>query len=316
MKFLSVLLACVLLLNNLPVFAQEAKTPGGTSAAANSEPVNMNIYEVHKPKYWTPFKHEGIPAENLPVTRWSNNNPNQAFTPAFFERFLDDIIELPQRPLQWDKTDWVIFGSVITLTAGLFLLDNTIQNYTRKHRSSFMDTVSDFSTHFGDWKQQIPLLGGAYVLGVAFEQPVLQKLAADGIVSSIIAAGIVNPTLALVTGRALPNAHEDPYHFRFFTQGRYSFPSGHTTAAFALATAIDQNLRSSFGYLQTPIVYLLAASTAISRVYDQTHFASEVVLGAGVGWAVAMWICNKPRWAKERIDILPMGNGAKLAYKF
>jgi membrane-associated phospholipid phosphatase len=64
-------------------------------------------------------------------------------------------------------------------------------------------------------------------------------------------------------------------------------------------------------------VYGMAAGCGISRVYDHTHYVSEVIFGAGVGWAVGYWISNKPRNQDEQtVFILPFDNGAKIAYKF
>jgi membrane-associated phospholipid phosphatase len=65
-----------------------------------------------------------------------------------------------------------------------------------------------------------------------------------------------------------------------------SFPSGHSLAAFAAAAAVSSetsgwwpNTRWIFG----PALYAGATLTAASRMYDNRHWASDVIVGAGLG---------------------------------
>lgn len=57
-----------------------------------------------------------------------------------------------------------------------------------------------------------------------------------------------------------------------------SFPSGHTAASFAAATAL-----SSFYPQAAPLAFTLATAVGLSRVYLGHHFGSDVAVGAGVG---------------------------------
>ncbi len=71
-----------------------------------------------------------------------------------------------------------------------------------------------------------------------------------------------------------------------YTPTTSSFPSGHATVAFALATALAQDRPG----LRAPL-YAVAVLVAVSRVYLGVHHPSDVVagavLGAGMGLLVA-----------------------------
>ncbi|MDD4004939.1 MAG: phosphatase PAP2 family protein [Elusimicrobiaceae bacterium] len=251
-----------------------------------------------------------------PRIKWTENE-NATFSPAYIKRFWRDLVELPGKPLHWNGNEWAMAGGVIGGSLLAFTIDDTVRQNLKTHRSGFFTSLSDVTTHWGDWKQQVPILMGVYVTGLATKNETLNKIAADGVEASVIAAGILNPLAAYVAGRALPNADENAMKFEPFTPGRYSFPSGHTTAAFALSTVLDQNLRAKFGYWQTPLLYGMAAGCAVSRVYDHTHYVSEIIWGAGVGWAVGYWVSNKPRNISDRtVFLIPVENGAKLACRF
>ncbi len=61
-----------------------------------------------------------------------------------------------------------------------------------------------------------------------------------------------------------------------------SFPSGHTSTAFAIATVVA----SEYEYVPfvVPISYGIATMTGFSRMNDNKHWVSDVVLGAALGY--------------------------------
>jgi hypothetical protein len=72
-----------------------------------------------------------------------------------------------------------------------------------------------------------------------------------------------------------------------FTGGGFtSFPSGHTSAAFALAAVIDEEGSVRWPHaarIVTPITYGLASLVGLSRIYKDRHWMSDVAVGALVG---------------------------------
>lgn len=68
---------------------------------------------------------------------------------------------------------------------------------------------------------------------------------------------------------------------------QYSFPSGHTTAAFALAMSTSILTTS---LLFSTIFLVLAVMVGFSRVYLAVHYPSDVIAGAFIGSTVALMV--------------------------
>src|ERR1019366_1971998 len=66
-----------------------------------------------------------------------------------------------------------------------------------------------------------------------------------------------------------------------FWHGGTSFPSDHSTAAWAMASVIAHEYP---GPLTKLFVYGLASAVSISRVTGKDHFPTDVLIGGGIGW--------------------------------
>ncbi|HEU5041705.1 MAG TPA: phosphatase PAP2 family protein, partial [Gemmatimonadales bacterium] len=108
--------------------------------------------------------------------------------------------------------------------------------------------------------------------------------------ASVIASTAAFETVKLVSGRTRPDAGGGAWDFSPFS-GRGSFPSGHSTVAFALATSLSHELHSP---VATVALYAAATGTAWSRVYNERHWASDVIFGAALGITTAQVVHG--RW--------------------
>lgn len=79
--------------------------------------------------------------------------------------------------------------------------------------------------------------------------------------------------------------------------GSYSFPSGHTSAAFCTATSIS--LLFPKWYVVAP-AYLYAATVGYARIYQGVHYPSDVLAGAVIGAGTAWLTYKAEKWRDKR----------------
>lgn len=95
-------------------------------------------------------------------------------------------------------------------------------------------------------------------------------------------------------GRQRPNANPDTLNpdnwqlFRGFgrSDGYRSFPSGHTVAGFAAAAVVTAEMsrwHPETRWIVGSVVYTGAGLVGLSRMYNNRHWASDVLAGAGIG---------------------------------
>lgn len=133
--------------------------------------------------------------------------------------------------------------------------------------------------------------GGMYAIGRWGGHPNLEDLGWHG-TEAVLLSSAVTGLLKGTLGRARPFVVNDtnPHDFKFgggFTSSdRQSFPSGHTTTAFAAAAAVTSEMRRLYPgsvWYVAPVLYGGASLVGLSRMYHNKHWASDVVLGAAIG---------------------------------
>jgi len=199
------------------------------------------------------------------------------------------------------------------------ILDRPVRDEMRRHapnNSRFLLNVERFGAEYS-----LGVLGGFYLAGALGNNDKASAVAQDGLTACLIASGIVTPTLKFITGRARPRENVGIAHFRPLS-GSYalnsSFPSGHTTQAFALASAISGHYDDSWVKYSS---YTVAGLVGVARSYHDAHFASDVLAGALVGTLVGQSVVehNRPMRSVKVVllpEITPELTGVRLVGSF
>lgn len=138
-----------------------------------------------------------------------------------------------------------------------------------------------------------------YAAGWATGRPDLARLGLRA-GEAIAVSGVVTGGIKGFAGRARPYASPGaPGDFRLLSGvhdgARQSFPSGHTTSAFAFAAAVDRELRRSHPKVARwagPSLYAAAALTGLARMHSDNHWASDVIMGAGIGTVSGLMVAR------------------------
>ena len=189
-------------------------------------------------------------------------------------------------PLHWDGGDWLKFGIAGAAVVGTgFALDHWLRDASQRSRTPGRDDAASAIACFGS-VCSFGVLGVFAVVGFAGKNREAMMVAEDGLLASVLAAGIVAPVTKFAVGRARPNAELGSTHFAPFS-GDASFPGGHATQAFAVASVISAH---SDQWWVSVTAYTIAGLVGFARIYHNAHWTSDVTAGAAIGTFVGRGI--------------------------
>ena len=131
---------------------------------------------------------------------------------------------------------------------------------------------------------------GIYVIGRIDGQRRVQALGLHSM-ESIVLADLLAGGIKLMAGRQRPFIDiKNPYSFqlwRGFVGDQFrSFPSGHTVTAFAFASTLTRETQFWWPHAAFwigTVFYGGAGLVGVSRMYNNMHWASDVMAGAAIG---------------------------------
>jgi membrane-associated phospholipid phosphatase len=179
---------------------------------------------------------------------------------------------------------------VAAVTAALIATDAHSAGYFRQ-----TDTFQGFNSKFTSHATSVGMViapSSLYVLGLATKDKYAQHTALLA-GEAVIDAEIVTTVLKDIDNRKRPAAYPpggtlgDSWFDggTSWVRGRGSFPSGHTIAAFSIATVISRRYPHK---RWVPFVsYGLASLVGFSRISLSAHFPSDVFAGAAMGYAIS-----------------------------
>lgn len=188
-----------------------------------------------------------------------------------------------------------VFVLLVCLSAGAQNADIDILKSINKNQTNFKDKYLELNA------SSVTALSVGIPAGIAIAGFIKHdnKLKRDALymAGGYLVSAILTQSIKRAADRKRPF---ETYSFivkRDDESGGYSFPSGHTSAAFCTATEIA--LRYRKWYFIAP-AYLFAGSVAWARMYQGVHYPSDVLAGAFIG-AGSAWLGWKlQRWMEKR----------------
>jgi len=219
-----------------------------------------------------------------------------------FSRFGRDFKYIFTSPLRLGKSDVLPLSAILIGTCGLMALDEEIRCSVQDFNSNGWDEIFAFSKQFGDGRATLSIATMFYLVGKIFNDEKSQETAVSAL-ESFIFSGLICSSLKVLVGRSRPYREEGSGKFYgpTFDNSKLSLPSGHATVAFSLASVIA----SEYDNLLVDIsAYTIASLTALSRVYHNKHWTSDVALGAIIGTLVGRAVVSQNK--KEKTGISPL----------
>lgn len=233
--------------------------------------------------------------------------------------------------------DGALAAGFVGLTGAMFHYDRSIAlrlQHSSAQQNGFLKSASkDFE--FAGTTGAIVASAGAYAVGRLGGWDNASDLGLHEI-EAIGVSGVVTTVLKDVVGRARPyvSADTNPHDFR---SGRsligggddyVSFPSGHATVAFAaaaVATSESQRWWPQGVWVVAPVMYGGATLVGLSRMYNNAHWASDIVAGAAIGTFAGLKVVRFNHGDRETLvdrwllgmNVLPApGGGVGVGWSF
>jgi PAP2 superfamily len=233
------------------------------------------------------------------------------------KRYACDGAALGTSPLHWDGRDWTRFAAFAGSLGVLLATDQQTYVAIQERRSATTDDISDVTTPFGQayaWG----IAGGMLAGGLIAKDAELRDTGRDAIEAAFFAS-LITTIAKPVFGRERPEQSDGRTIFHGFTTQYQSFPSGHATIAWAVASVVAMR---TDGWIVPTVAYTLATLVAFDRVNDAKHFVGDVFAGAAIGVAVGRFVVGRHRGETEvaapavsvTLAPIPGGIGARLAF--
>jgi membrane-associated phospholipid phosphatase len=229
----------------------------------------------------TPSSKTVVPPEENPFEEFISPPYTCMFCKVYAGTLLQDAKHVVIFPTYYDAKKWLFFGGAVGSVFLVSAFDDDIQDAIQRNRNKVTDKAASIINPFG-FQAAYAVIAGIYLQGVFAHNPKSKVVALDAIAASVVSWGVGSTLLKIMAGRARPEKNEGAFHFDPFSTNSEdnSFPSGHTTQAFALAAVLSSHYHSK--WVRIP-AYSFAGLVGLARMNKNKHWASDVVGGALLG---------------------------------
>jgi membrane-associated phospholipid phosphatase len=196
-------------------------------------------------------------------------------------RLLDETKDFATTPFQLENGNLLVTLGVAGALGLTYAFDGDIRGKLQKNRSRGIDKAADAGAAVGDPFLHMGVAALVYGGGILAESP-RWKETGEMLLEALILADGATLIIKEATGRGRPmvtNHKGDfsPFGFRTDYDG---LPSMHTASSFAVASVFA---RTSDSLPVAVASYCAAAFVGFSRMNQDKHWASDVLLGAAIG---------------------------------
>ncbi|TPN87224.1 phosphatase PAP2 family protein [Aquimarina algicola] len=195
------------------------------------------------------------------------------------------------QPFKWKQKDWATFAGVMAGTATLLALDEPANQYFADQGEDIPSGVKEVAFRFGKPLVNYGLTTSVYALGLITKNEKIRKTGVL-LIASATAGGLLQTAGKTLVGRARPLEGEGAFSFRFYSGGDaayHSFPSGHTILSVTTAYAIGKQFKNPF---IKGGIYAVGLLSPVSRLWEEAHWLTDVVLGAAISVFIVEGIDN------------------------
>ncbi len=228
----------------------------------------------------------------------------------FIQEWLDEELKIWTSPFRIKKKSFLCLGGVAITTAFLITHEKSFQkdihDFTIKH--PWTETSCSIITQLGSVPFNLALIGSFYLGGALFKNNRARETAQLSL-KSLLHAYVVSQVLKRIFHRQRPYVENGVDRWFIYKKGNdyRSFPSGHATHAWSVATVIAGMYKDKPA---VPIIcYSLATLVGLSRMTENKHWASDVLVGAVLGYSIGRFVLKMHH---KRFNITPMLSSDKL----
>ncbi|WP_236059837.1 phosphatase PAP2 family protein [Chitinophaga rhizophila] len=219
---------------------------------------------------------------------------------AYLGSIWSDLKYTVARPAHWKGKDYVRLGIVLGTAGGLMGLDYEIKQLFARNHTNFWTSTANQLEPFGNAYSPY-LVGGMYLAGVIAKDRKLEHISLMTAKSLLISTLIYTFTKSVVR-RGRPSYYNDPFVYNApFSMDKFhtSFPSGHMLTVTSVATALAEAYGEDHPWVPW-VTYSIAIATGTTRLYHERHWASDVWLGASLGYFVTKGIYKRHKALEKK----------------
>jgi membrane-associated phospholipid phosphatase len=211
-------------------------------------------------------------------------------------------------PIRWDYRDWAYFGGALAAVAAAHEFDGTVRRDFAVGSRAALDGKDKNSLR--DAAPAAAALGLTWLASTLVDDRA-GRVEAYTMLEAAGFAAVTTEALKFAAGRSRPN---ETTHVDAWRKGGSSFPSLHTSAAFAIGTVLAESGNDDYRWIRRLLGYGLAGATAYIRLHDNVHWTSDVVAATAIGVSTARFTLNR-REARARsleVSVSPTESGGAM----